>query len=198
MLYDNDTFERGGHKFRVTFPADDFGEASWERGDGYGIVSDWTTRDKKPGERVLNEDHRSKRYYDVAATMKKAKAEGWGLCDDDKVKLAAKLGREPKKGDIIAESVEKDFQFHQSWCRDEWCYVGVVVKLLETIDDDDEDTEYEESLWGIESNSYDYLEETAYELADEILERLAEVTDKRDDLSARTMEAERPDLYTGA
>ena len=73
MLYDNDEFERGGRTFTFRTEYDDSREAPWEEEDGHGVVSEWTTRDKAPGERVLIADRSRKRYYDIAATMRIAR-----------------------------------------------------------------------------------------------------------------------------
>lgn len=180
MMFEGDTFIHGGRQFRVQTPYDDIGETPWERNDGTGIVSEWTRRDKKPGERVLSTDHGMNRYYDFARTMEKARKEGWGLRDQDKAALALKLGREPTKGDIIAEAVERDFAWLRRWCKDEWSYIGVVVEHMES--------GRSESLWGIESDSDGYIEEIARNLADEINGRLnaalaAEIAEGRPDLA---------------
>ncbi len=168
IYYDGDTFERGGRTFKVEMPYDDTPRCPWEDDCGTGIVSEWTSRDKGPGERLLHSDRSLYRYYDVAETTKKAKRDGWGLSNDDKAKLAERLGRQPTRKQIIAEAVERDYDRLRRWCNDQWSYVGVVVTA---IDDKGEDLE-SDSLWGIESDSYDYLAEVAHELADEINTRL--------------------------
>jgi hypothetical protein len=53
-------------------------DAPWEECDGHGPVSDWTTRDKEPGELVLSEDRYSRRYYDFAEACRIARCDGWG------------------------------------------------------------------------------------------------------------------------
>lgn len=68
-----------------------------------------------------------------------------------------------------AGAAEQDFDRLRAWCNDEWQYLGVVVELL---DDNGNGTGETASVWGIESDSYDYLAETAHELADEILANL--------------------------
>jgi hypothetical protein len=179
MLYDNDEFERGGRTFTFKTEGDDSHGAPWEEEDGHGVVSDWTRRDKAPSERVLHADRSSKRYYDVAATMRIARKDDWGLCDADKAKLAKKLGRTPTHGDIVAEAVDRDYEHMRRWCADLWQYVGVIVTHEESGEC--------ESLWGIESEDDDYLEMTAHDLADEINARL-------DKQLAATIAESRPDL----
>jgi hypothetical protein len=207
MVFDGEIIEQGGHRFRVNIERDDDNEPPWENSDGHGVVSEWTTRDKRPGERVLCSDRHSKRYYDVHETMKIAKRDGWGLNEDAKAELLKRLCG-PKKvwqptgesvtdglrkregkwvvapvrrddvpltaGEITAEAVRRDFEFLRGWCNDSWYYVGVIVTHLPDPDDDDEPIDYTHALWGIESNSDDYIEEVAYEHVEEILRELAE------------------------
>lgn len=159
-LYDDDTFTYRGHTFKVTFPrAEDTGPP-WEEHDGHGEVSDWTSREKRPGERVLVADRQSYRYYDFAATVRKARAEGWGIAHP-----APGL----RKRQLAALAVEADLEYCRRWANDDWEWIGVVVTLL---DADGEPAGETEAVWGIESNSGAYLTETAYELVDEIMARV--------------------------
>lgn len=151
LYHDGDTFERGGRTFKVDHPYDDSSDTPWERSDGHGPVSDWTRRDKRPGERILCRDGTSRRYYDWQEAARLARKE-WG-CEDIHAALTA------------------DFKYLQDWCEGRWQYLGVAVTLL---DADGNETRTEEALWGIESNAYDYLAETAHELADQILAELEE------------------------
>lgn len=171
-LYDGDTFLHRSRTFRVTFPFDDTCEAPWERGDGHGPVSEWTRRAKRAGERELASDHGHKRFYDVQEAMKIAKRDGWD---------AEPYGG--SKGEKAARAVEADFEFLRRWCNDQWHYVGCVVALL---DGDGEEVE-STSLWGIESDSREYLDEVARELADELSE-------SADAAMARDIEQSRPDM----
>ncbi|MFM0341157.1 hypothetical protein [Paraburkholderia fungorum] len=187
-MYAGETFEieAGGYPFRVRIEADQCMGAPWEEHDGHGVVSDWTTRDKRPGEIVLNTDRSSRRYYDVEASMKIARRDGWGLRDEHRLTLLAELRRvtfavrgddgrfrlqeqcgpwKPlTKGEITAGAVRRDFEFLHGWCNDDWQWVGVVVELL------DEDGEVVDgvgdSLWGIESEADDYLRQTARDMAE--------------------------------
>lgn len=157
-LYDGDTFEHRGYTFRVRYPRDeDMGEP-WKEHDGHGIVSEWTRREKRPGERILIEDRGSRRYYAVAASTRIARRDGWGCGEPSHTHLT--------RGDEIVCAVEQDYQHLRAWCQDEWHWIGVVVTLQ------DYEPEERESVWGIESSEEQYLTETAYELADEILSRV--------------------------
>ena len=129
---------------------------------GHGVVSEWTSRAKRPGERVMNENRRgSFRYYDVKATLNVALNDGWRAAGGE-------LAGESKRA-CAARAVEADFERMRGWCHDEWGWVGVVVTLL---DADGNKTHEADSLWGIESDAGDYLDVVAGELADEIIARL--------------------------
>jgi hypothetical protein len=155
-LYDGDQFTHRGLTFRVSIVADYFHSPPWEEYDGHGVVSDWTTRKKAPGERVLNTDRGSYRYYDVAASMVIALRDAW-----DAEPYHAAFPTETKR-EQAARAVEKDFQFLRGWCHDDWSYIGVEVTRL--------DTGQQQALWGIESNAYDYHGVVARELAEELID----------------------------
>ena len=192
QYFDGDTFERNGRTFIVTMPNDDSGDAPWERSDCHGIVSDWRydggwrseNTTKKPGERELCRDRGQARYYDFAGTIAKAKKEGWGLCEEDRLALQRRLKQKPSQKQIIAQAVENDFEYLRRWCTDQWSYIGVVVSLD---DGAERDVDHVASLWGIESDADDYIVETAHALADEINATL-------DDEMAAEIEASRPDM----
>lgn len=172
MLYDHDTFTHGGLTFQVTFPPDDSGDCPWEQSEGHGPVSDWTTRQKRPGELILSSHGNSQRFYDFAAAVKQAKAEGWNAKPYD-------IPGETK-GQRAVKSVKADYKFLRDWCLDRWEYVGVEVVRLGG-------DESSASLWGIESCADDYLEEVAHELA-------AEIADKYSTRMAAEISESRPDL----
>jgi hypothetical protein len=169
--FDGDTFERNGVLLRVNFQDDDTQSAPWEWNDGHGPVSDWTRRDKRSGELVLTTDRGFKRFYDLAEANRTAKRDGWGLNDDERAALARKLGRDPTRGEIRAESVRRDYEHLRRWCAGQWNYIGVIVTPLCMADDEpDDDTpnDYAFSLWGVESDSgAEYLAEIIDDLADE-------------------------------
>lgn len=144
--FDGDTFEREGHTFRVTHPYDDSGDAPWDRSDCHGPVSEWTSRAKRPGERVLCSDRSSHRFYDWQEACKLARTK-WGCTTD------------------IANVVQQDFDYLRRWCDDQWQYIGVVVEMI----DGNGAVLGTESLWGIESDAYDCLRDTAHGLADQLL-----------------------------
>lgn len=167
-MHDGQTFEHNGNKFRVTFPYDDDATAPWDREDGHGPVSEWKRHafgqgskpPKRPGEMILCGDRHGYRTYDFAEAVRIAKRDGWD---------AEPYNTAETRGQRAAKAAMADFNRLRRWCSDQWNYVGVVVELL---DKDGDPTGETESLWGIESDAGDYLEEVARELAEEIIHRL--------------------------
>lgn len=137
---------------------EDMGEP-WKEHDGHGVVSEWTSRAKEPGERVLAEDRGSKRYYDVRGSLALARKDGWD---------APPYGGTAKQK--AARAVDRDFDHLRAWCNDEWhwCIVSLSVSRNGiTLD------EHAASLCGIEcglDESHEYLTDTANELLDEAVE----------------------------
>lgn len=167
------TIEVNGLKFRVAIEPDGDMGPPWKEHEGHGPVSDWTSRDKRPGERVLNRDGRMYRYYDWAEAVRIAKRDEWGIGDAARTELARKLGREPTQREVTAAAVDADFDRLRAWCNDEWYWCGVVVTLLDV---NGRPTDREESLWGIESDSPDCHAEVAHELAESIAECVGDAT----------------------
>lgn len=162
-LHDGDTFAHDGLRFVVSIEHDHDHGAPWENEDCHGPVSEWTRRDKKPGEWVLCSDRGSKRFYDAAEATRIARRDGWGLAENGIAALAAKLGRTPTQGEITAEVVRQGFEFLRRWCNDDWHYVGVCVRHVTQ----NEDARYGHASWGIESDCTEYIAEVARELAAE-------------------------------
>lgn len=152
-----DIIEVNGQKFAVRIEHDDNTGAPWEEHDGHGVVSDWTTRDKRPGELVLVQDGIQKRYYDFAASVKKARAEGWDSAPYN-------IGQQTKD-EQAAKAARADYARLRGWCHGNWGWVGVVVELL---DKEGEGTGQTASVWGIDSESHEYHREIAKELTHEI------------------------------
>lgn len=144
------------YTFAVKTERDEYSCAPWEESDGHGPVSEWTYRDKLPGELVLNTDGRAKRFYDFAEACRIALRDGWGSRD-------AVEGMTRRH--VAALAARQDYKYLKAWCDGEWYYVGVIVTLL---DEDGEETAIEASLWGVEDSDDDYIRETARNLADEL------------------------------
>jgi hypothetical protein len=149
------TIEINGLTFQVEFEHDGDTCAPWEDGDGHGIVSDWTSRDKRAGELVLNSAHGSKRYYDYAATCKIALRDGWGHGDD----VAGETKRQK-----AARATLADFEYLRLWCVDQWSYNTVIVTLL---DENGDVTEICDTLCAVETYN-DYHETVAREMAENL------------------------------
>lgn len=168
-LYHDQTFDYRGHSFRVRFEPDDSMGAPWKEHDGHGVISDWTRRDKAPGERVLAEDRGSRLYYDIAKTMKIARRDQWGCphYTPDQFKAGQLPAEHPTRRAMAACAVDRDFDRMRAWCADQWAWCGVVVELV------NEDEEPEGlSLWCIENDDREYMTSVAYELADQIIARI--------------------------
>lgn len=139
--YRTETIEQHGQTYRVQWFYDQDMGPPWETDDGHGIVSDWTTRNKRPGELVLNEDRGSRRFYDFAASVKKARAEGWNTAP-----YIFKIA-----GEQAAAAAMADYEHLRRWCNDQWHWCGIEVTLL----DDGEETDNSATLWGIEDDGID-------------------------------------------
>lgn len=168
------TIQHRGLTLRVGLAFDDTMRAPWIEHDGHGVVSEWTTRDKFPGERVLNTDRGRRRYYDVQASLAIARRDGWGLTPERRAEHEARLGRPLTPGEVAAAAVDNDFEHLRDWCAERWWWVGVVVTLLDT---DGNPTRETASLWGIGSDSgNDYFMEVAASLADELADTVGDAT----------------------
>lgn len=70
-----------GYKFKILNDQDD-GMAPWDYCDNeVNLISEWTRRDKKPGEMILNTDRKFKRFFDYQAACKYALYNQWGSRD---------------------------------------------------------------------------------------------------------------------
>ena len=136
----------------VAMADDDTSGEPWKEHDGHGPVTDWVTRAKRPGERILAQDGGAYRYYDVEEATKIAKRDGWGP-------MLEGMSRDQS----IALAVDADFNYLKRWCDDQWRWVGVVVAIYAG-----ETRLAHDSLWGIECDEADsehtYIVETANEL----------------------------------
>ena len=159
MDYPLDTFafEHNGRAFTAHIYADDDNSAPWQREDGHGPVREVFNPSpyshaipKTPGERILTSERGRALVYDWRAACKLARADGWNAEPYDA----------PHR---IERAVQADFDRMRTYAEGEWSYVGVCV----TPDDDEDADPYMHALWGIESDSPDYLREVACELADE-------------------------------
>lgn len=187
----------GGHATAELIHDEDSGPP-WELSDGHGPVSDWTTRNKSPGELVLHEDRGRYRYYDFAEAVAIAKRDGWGYlphklvieCDEfgnggratagpftaydpDNFNRAIESVYEQHRQTMTAkqyaaEAARRDYEYLRKWCNDDWHYVGVVVTVFDGAGDEVDS----QSLWGIECGDIGGSDCCEYlsEVANELLE----------------------------
>ena len=139
-----------GYSIKIHIHHDECCGAPWKEHDGHGIVSEWTSRDKRAGELVLCADRSSRRFYDFAGTMDIAKRDGWGLALEHVLKLENKLGRKPTAGEIRAAAVMRDFDYLRAWCNGEWVWLGYTTE----IETPDGETIEGESCWGFDAQEH--------------------------------------------
>lgn len=141
---------------------------------------------------------RARRFYDFQAACRIARREGWGFlpypltygtdetgkgwaqcsgpgfqhratgetANDAIAALYAAHRATMTARQYAAGAARADYERLRGWCNDSWSYVGVVVTA--GCECCEEYTGESLSLWGIESDSFEYLDEVARELADEI------------------------------
>ena len=164
--HDGSTFTRNGLQFRARIEHDDSTDAPWIEHDGHGPVTDWTRRNKRPGELILNSERGAHRYYDMAEAVKTAKRDGWGH--------GAPVPGETA-GQKAARAALADFEYLRGWCRNYWHFVMVSVGLIM----DGNTVASSHYIGGIESTDADTIAERIEELADTL------ATEAADQLRAR-------------
>ena len=138
---DSITCEVDGFKCTATVYNDDYSEAPWIREEGHGVVSDWTTPDcAGPGDRILIQEGRSCRFYNIDRSIEIALADGWGV-------EGGRHEGETKEA-YARRAVEHDFAILKAWCEDEWSYCGVAVTV--SLDGVPLTGKYDHALWGVE------------------------------------------------
>jgi len=178
--------------------------APWDEECGHGDVSDWTTRDKLPGELVLSEDGRSKRFYDFAGACKIARRDGWGFLPEP-VRVERRAGGGftgaalptycSGEFSIVSDcpnlAYSELYRMHRETMTPRayaagaamadydrlrrWCAdEWCYIGVVVRRAGDCECCGETESLWGIESDAGEYVREAATELAEQLAERLSE------------------------
>lgn len=126
--------------------------------DGHGVVSDWTSRRKYPSEVIIADDHGTRRYYDIQASIANfTKFGGFTATDGKTLKQ------------VVAEAVERDKDFLERWFSDKvWCDIIRVKVTFKGFT-----LECDSCLGGVYSDSPDsYIAEIADDLVYSIQERL--------------------------
>ena len=160
--YRTETRESGTMRFRVEWFFDADTDAPWDREDGHGPVSDWTTRAKRPGEMIITRDRGMRRYYDFSEAVRIARRDGWNT----------EPHQWPSKGARAHAAALADFNYLRRWCADYWHYCGIVVTLLDADGDPDS---VDASLWGIEDGlpgSSRYHEDVIQDLIAECVDQI--------------------------
>lgn len=150
---DTRQFEHEGATFVADIVYDDTAEMPWDREEGhapvrYAQVPYGSRRPhKEPGERILHTDGRDCWLYDWQGGCRLARRDGWRASADDP---------------SIEHAVQADFDRLRGFLRGDWHYVGIVVSLKSAPE------RFTASLYGIESDATEYIDETMRELAGEI------------------------------
>lgn len=151
------TIEVGGFTVTATLYRDDDATPPWDREDGHGEVTDWTSRDKAPGEVILSSDRGSHRFYDMAGAVALAKRDWIG----DAIPYRT-------RGIAAAIAAQSDFETLKAWCNDEWEYVGVCLSVSKG--GVDLTGRYGASVWGTECGGPGFTGSHLNELASELVE----------------------------
>lgn len=161
-----DVIRAKGRTFVIAVVPDSDMGPPWEEHDGHGPVSDWTSRDKEPGELILNQERGSRRFYDFAAACDIARRDGWNA---EPLNVPGETPRQR-----AAKAARADFERLRAWCNDSWQWVGVCLFELPRDGVERSASHVADSapfgilahwaLWGIESDSPDYHAEVAREL----------------------------------
>lgn len=175
------SFVHRGITFTARTTRDQDHGAPWEESDNHGIVTDWISQSEQYDFPDLYQDRTkfyplgdperdgSRRFYDMQASIRKALKDHWGLSPA----ALQDLQNEWEAGTVLTPEVQThravvlDRDFLNSWCNDEWEYIGVIVMLP--------GTNLQGSLWGIESNAGAYLADVAHNLAEELINDRASV-----------------------
>ena len=128
-------------RFAVELMRDEDMREPWRECDGHGEVTDWTSRAKRPGELILNQDGDSCRYYDFSVACAIALRDGWDA-------TPLNDGTETKR----QQAARADYEYLKAWCEDDRFYVVVRVVLL---DDEGEETDIDQYLGGVEYHNTD-------------------------------------------
>jgi hypothetical protein len=161
------TVENNGRHYRVTIEHDDAARAPWEDCEGTIEVTrvvhnygSYCGPSKKPSEYVFHRGYRGCYSYvvDIPQAIDKALSEHWGVSDAVCSGVALAKGRPMTEREVAVYAVNQNIEFIRGWCADEWQYVGVSVALLD--DDGEPEGEHGAALWGIESISGDYINDS--------------------------------------
>ena len=103
--------------------------------------------------------------YDIAATMEKARRDGWGIGAEARATLAAKLGREPTARETAAAAVESDFNYCRGWLEGRYSWVSIRAAVFDREGDEIGDA----WLGGVEWDSHGENEYATEESAGDVV-----------------------------
>ena len=147
-----------GNKFKIELAYDYIVDKPWEEDVRYGRVSEWTTRDKRPGEVLLCIDGRSRLYYDMQKAVKLARRE-WVSKDSENT-----LGQNAVK------AAQADFEHLRAWCDGKWWYAILRVVML---DDEGEELDgYDDYLGSVEDGYGRKFAGSVMECAQELAQQI--------------------------
>lgn len=150
-----------GYSVRCKLADDDTGFAPWEQCEALAVPITLpryaSTVDGELSGHMRIDTRDDVLYYPFADAVRKWRADNDQYCLKD--------GRAQRQAQAVA-AARAEYDFFRSWLRENWSYVGVIVELL----DDDGAVIGSDSLWGIESNSDDYLLETANDMAAQLID----------------------------
>lgn len=141
-------FLPNGWKIKVEIEYDRDSGPPDKEGDGHGETyrkAGYNYPDEHEREWELWSGHYEWLIYDFKASMKKALKEDW---DAPPYKTGSKQEQ-------ALRAVKADYEFLRRYYNDDWWYVGMIVTLL----DEDDNELGQDSCWGFDSGSMDYITE---------------------------------------
>ena len=155
-------FTHGARQFIARIYRDETMGPPWMVHDGHCIMANQSR---------MKTDHEGEyisigcgHYVDVTASIELAMADAWGKPD------AWPCPDNPTPAQVARAAVEADAAYLRRFMRDDWYWVGVSVAPIGA-DGSIPDETYNHALWGIESDSTDYIRgEVCRELADDVPE----------------------------
>lgn len=148
------TVDHNGRTYQVQIEPDDTKGAPWEEDVGCVQLQRVNAGySRRAGEVFVHQGDRHEWSYvvNMPEALAKARADEWGIPDEDRAAFVREHGRPPSKRETALLAVRANLEFLRGWCADEWSYVGVIVWP-------DGHKDRAESLWGIESCG-DYAED---------------------------------------
>lgn len=158
---DSFEFSHNGHVFVARVYADDYHDAPWAEEDFHIDGIDYFARqsDIPRGYHVLSTHGSGYWAFPLGPAIVKAAREGWRSDGWHARNLRVKPGKSKiTRAQRTYAAVLDDAARMAGYINGDWCYVGVSVTPV------GEDEDFSNALWGLESDSGDYLRQVALEL----------------------------------